>query len=93
MNCGSLTVIHGLWLFLKLGRVSLRIVPSGRTMVFVAFRLLTLGLFIGCLGFIGTQSPMYRLKKIGLMVHYNIYANQYGFHIILHTRAMLHLYK
>ena len=42
MNCGSLTVIHGLWLFLKLGRVSLRIVPSGRTMVFVAFRLLTL---------------------------------------------------
>ena len=40
MNCGSLTVIHGLWLFLKLGRVSLRIVPSGRTMVFVAFRLL-----------------------------------------------------
>ena len=42
MNCGSLTVIHGLWLFLKLGRVSLRIVPSGRTMVFVALRLLTL---------------------------------------------------
>ena len=36
MNCGSLTVIHGLWLFLKLGRVSLRIVPSGRTMVYVA---------------------------------------------------------
>ena len=38
MNCGSLTVIHGLWLFLKLGRVSLRIVPSGRTMVFVALK-------------------------------------------------------
>ena len=76
MNCGSLTVIHGLWLFLKLGRVSLRIVPSGRTMVFVAFRLLNSWVIHwGCLGFIGTQSPMYRLKKIGLMVLYNIYAN------------------
>ena len=42
MNCGSLTVIHGLWLFLKLGRVSLRIVPSGRTMVFVAFKAFSL---------------------------------------------------
>ena len=60
---GSLTVIHWLWLFLKLGRVSLRIVPSGRTMVYVAKGLFTLGSFIGL---IGTQTPMYRLKKIGL---------------------------
>ena len=69
MNCGSLTVIHGLWLFLKLGRVSLRIVPSGRTMVFVAKKgvgvksLKALGHSLVSLGFIGTETPMYRLRK------------------------------
>ena len=50
-------------------------------MVFVAEKgvgvksLKALGHSLVSLGFIGTETPMYRLKKIGLMVLYNIYAN------------------